>query len=59
VISHIAYGSVFRLGPGQLWVEGEPHPRSYGSRYYGPVSVTSVVATAFPVVVVTKSGWIQ
>jgi conjugative transfer signal peptidase TraF len=59
VVRHIPAGSVFHLGPGQLWIEGEPSPRSFGSKYYGPVPVTSVVATAFPIVVATKSGVVE
>jgi conjugative transfer signal peptidase TraF len=37
------------LGPGDLWLVADGHPRSFDSRYFGPVSVASVVAVMRPV----------
>ena len=38
----------YRLGPGQLWL-ATSEPRSFDSRYFGPVSRDAVLATVVPV----------
>jgi conjugative transfer signal peptidase TraF len=37
------------LGPGELWLVAAQHPRSFDSRYFGPVSIGSVIAVVQPV----------
>jgi conjugative transfer signal peptidase TraF len=39
---------VYRPQPGQLWLVSTHAPDSWDSRYYGPVSATSVVAVLHP-----------
>lgn len=41
-------GRTFRLGPDQVWLYA-PHPRSFDSRVFGPVSVSSIRAVLVPV----------
>ena len=38
----------YRMGSGQLWLIGDD-PRSWDSRYFGPVSRSSVVAVVVPI----------
>jgi type IV secretory pathway protease TraF len=44
---HYPYGT-FQLGPSDLWVVGRD-PRSWDSRYFGPVPETLINATAKPI----------
>jgi conjugative transfer signal peptidase TraF len=39
-----------RLGPGEVWLYA-PHPRSYDSRYFGPVGDGGVLAFLVPVAI--------
>jgi conjugative transfer signal peptidase TraF len=44
-----AYSSgVYQVKPGQVWLL-VPHPDSFDSRYFGPVSSADVIARAIPV----------
>jgi conjugative transfer signal peptidase TraF len=38
------------LGRGEMWLVGDRHPRSFDSRYFGSVSVGSVIAVVHPLV---------
>jgi conjugative transfer signal peptidase TraF len=42
---------VYRVGPMQVWVVGASDPRSYDSRYYGPISIATIRGQAIPVFV--------
>jgi len=48
-VPHIAFGT-YVLQPGEVWL-ASPKPRSFDSRYFGPVPLANVVATASPVFV--------
>jgi conjugative transfer signal peptidase TraF len=41
-------GRVFRLAPDQVWLYA-PHPRSFDSRVFGPVSVSAIRGVLVPV----------
>jgi conjugative transfer signal peptidase TraF len=41
----------YRLAPGQIWLSSGHDPRSFDSRYFGPVPVASVRGIASPVLV--------
>lgn len=45
-----------RLASGNVWLSGQDDPRSYDSRYYGPVPASSVLAAATPLWTVTDPG---
>jgi len=38
----------FRVSPGSVWLFGFYDPRSFDSRYYGPVPLSSIQSTAVP-----------
>jgi|HubBroStandDraft_3_1064219.scaffolds.fasta_scaffold188439_2 conjugative transfer signal peptidase TraF len=38
---------VYRLAPGELWLHA-PHPRSFDSRFFGPVPASRVLGTLVP-----------
>jgi type IV secretory pathway protease TraF len=42
----------YRVESGQLWLLSGHDPRSFDSRYFGPISVSSVQAVARPVWVI-------
>jgi conjugative transfer signal peptidase TraF len=52
VLPHVPWGT-YTLKRGELWVMSTYVANSWDSRYYGPVPVSSVYATARPVIVVT------
>jgi type IV secretory pathway protease TraF len=37
------------LRAGELWLVASGHPRSFDSRYFGPVSIGTVIAVVRPV----------
>jgi type IV secretory pathway protease TraF len=39
------------LSSGELWLLSTTDPRSWDSRYYGPVAISAVITTARPVLV--------
>jgi conjugative transfer signal peptidase TraF len=49
-LPHMPWGS-YTIAPGELWLLSTYDPRSWDSRYYGPVPITAVIATARPVLV--------
>jgi conjugative transfer signal peptidase TraF len=49
-IAHQPFGHR-RLGPGQLWLFAPYHPRSYDSRYFGPVAAAAVRGRLLPVLI--------
>jgi conjugative transfer signal peptidase TraF len=51
-LPHVPWGT-YTLRSGELWVMSTYVANSWDSRYYGPVSVSSVYATARPVIVFT------
>jgi conjugative transfer signal peptidase TraF len=55
VLPHVPWGT-YTLRRGELWVMSTYVANSWDSRYYGPVSVSSVYATARPVIVFTTGG---
>lgn len=50
-LPHLPWGAI-TLAPGDLWLLSITDPRSWDSRYYGPVPTSAVIATAQPVLVV-------
>jgi conjugative transfer signal peptidase TraF len=49
-LAHFPFGRL-RLAPGEVWLFSPCHPRSYDSRYFGPVAAAAVRAWLLPVVV--------
>ncbi|HYL04775.1 MAG TPA: conjugative transfer signal peptidase TraF [Thermoanaerobaculia bacterium] len=49
-LAHSPFGR-FRLAPGEVWLFAPWHPRSYDSRYFGPVPAAAVRGWLVPVVV--------
>jgi type IV secretory pathway protease TraF len=37
------------LAAGELWLVANGHPRSFDSRYFGPISVSDVIGSVLPV----------
>jgi conjugative transfer signal peptidase TraF len=48
-LPHHPYGR-FRIAPGELWLFAPWHPRSYDSRYFGPIEETAVRGWLMPVI---------
>jgi conjugative transfer signal peptidase TraF len=46
-LPHVRLGQ-HRLGEDELWVLGPASPRSWDSRYFGPIATAQVVATVQP-----------
>lgn len=46
-LSHVPWGR-YQLTEGELWVMSTYHPASWDSRYFGPIRVETVIATAVP-----------
>jgi conjugative transfer signal peptidase TraF len=46
-LPHLPWGR-YLLAPGEVWVMSTTHPNSWDSRYFGPIRVESVIATATP-----------
>jgi conjugative transfer signal peptidase TraF len=46
----------YRVGEGELWVVSSLHPRSFDSRYFGPIRADAVRGEAIPVMV--DRSWI-
>jgi conjugative transfer signal peptidase TraF len=38
----------YKVAAGEVWLVSSFNPRSYDSRYFGPVAVTDIVASARP-----------
>jgi conjugative transfer signal peptidase TraF len=49
-LPHYRFGR-FRMAPGQVWLFAPYHPRSYDSRYFGPVAVSAIRGWLLPVLV--------
>jgi len=49
-LRHWPFGRI-TLAPGTVWLHSSFHPGSFDSRYFGPVPMTSIVATLRPVAV--------
>jgi conjugative transfer signal peptidase TraF len=49
-LGHYPFGR-FRIGAGELWLFAPYHPRSYDSRYFGPVAVGAVEGWLMPFVI--------
>jgi conjugative transfer signal peptidase TraF len=49
-LAHSPFGR-FRLAPGEVWLFAPCHPRSYDSRYFGPVAAAAVRGWLVPVIV--------
>ena len=47
-LAHYPYGT-WRIAPGELWLLAPYHPRSYDSRYFGPVAAAAVRGWLMPV----------
>jgi len=47
---HFPFGH-FRVPPGELWLFAPYHPRSYDSRYFGPVAAAAVRGWLIPAIV--------
>jgi len=47
-LAHWPYGT-WRVAPGELWLFAPYHPRSYDSRYFGPVAAAAVRGWLMPV----------
>lgn len=39
----------YPVGPSEVWLLSDYHPRSFDSRYFGPVQVDQVIGKAYPV----------
>ena len=46
-LPHLPWGR-YLLGPGEMWVMSTLHPNSWDSRYFGPIRLETVIATAAP-----------
>jgi conjugative transfer signal peptidase TraF len=49
-LPHYRFGR-FRMDSGQVWLFAPYHPRSYDSRYFGPVAVSAIRGWLLPVLV--------
>jgi conjugative transfer signal peptidase TraF len=49
-LAHYRFGR-FRLAPGEVWLFAPYHPRSYDSRYFGPVAESALRGRLLPVLV--------
>ena len=49
-LPHAPFGSR-RLAPGEVWLFAPYHPRSYDSRYFGPVALAAVRAWLLPLAI--------
>jgi len=49
-LAHVPFGRR-RLAPGELWLFAPYHPRSYDSRYFGPVGAAAVRGWLIPAIV--------
>ena len=49
-LPHYRFGRL-RMAPGQVWLFAPYHPRSYDSRYFGPVAVSAIRGWLLPVLV--------
>jgi type IV secretory pathway protease TraF len=49
-LPHPAFGGC-RVRPGELWLFAPYHPRSYDSRYFGPVATAAVRGRLLPLAV--------
>jgi len=47
-LAHYPYGT-WQVAPGELWLLAPYHPRSYDSRYFGPVAAAAVRGWLMPV----------
>jgi conjugative transfer signal peptidase TraF len=52
-MTHAPFGR-YRLHPHELWLYSPYHPRSFDSRYYGPVPDAGVLTTIRPLVIATR-----
>jgi len=50
-LAHWPFGR-FRMAPGDVWLFAPSHPRSYDSRYFGPVPAAAVRGWLMPLMVV-------
>lgn len=48
-VPHVALGN-YRVGEGEVWLFGEADPRSWDSRYFGPLAISDVRAELQPVI---------
>jgi len=48
-LAHVPFGT-WRIAPGELWLFAPYHPRSYDSRYFGPVAAAAVRGWLMPVI---------
>ena len=46
----------YRVGPSEVWVIGGSDPRSYDSRYFGPVPIANLRGHAWPLFVTNESA---
>lgn len=49
-LAHYPFGR-WRVAPGEVWLFAPYHPRSYDSRYFGPVAVAAVRGWLIPAIV--------
>lgn len=42
----------YRVAPGEVWILSAHHPRSFDSRYFGPVPVKNILGEARPLLVI-------
>jgi conjugative transfer signal peptidase TraF len=54
-LPHVPWGP-YTLQHGELWLMSTSRPNSWDSRYFGPISVTDVIATTCPAVTATVEG---
>ena len=47
--NHIVPLGSYRLAPGQIWVMSALHPRSFDSRYFGPIELRQIEGIAEPI----------
>jgi conjugative transfer signal peptidase TraF len=50
VMAHYPFGR-YRIAPGEVWLFAPYHPRSYDSRYFGPVGAAAIRGWLMPVIV--------
>jgi conjugative transfer signal peptidase TraF len=48
---HALPEGTYKVAPGEVWLCSGHDPRSYDSRYFGPVPVATILATVKPLVV--------
>ena len=49
-LNAVAFG-IYSVAPGAVWVLSNHDPRSFDSRYFGPISLSFIVAAAQPLLV--------